>query len=176
MRLLKTSGLSSLFLPENAINFFSIKRNIIFKTSNSMYTNQFTGCDPKSQRVRGRFYGHRPDFREFSRPKYNVPINIIENDNDFEVYVFASGFAKEDIKITIANDVLLISGSKNLPEDFKPNFSRQEFPVKNFERSLALNHKVNAALIAAKHENGVLIITLPKTEEAKQQEKVVEVM
>lgn len=141
-----------------------------------MYTNQFTGCDPMSQKMRGRFHGHHPFLKEYYRPKYNVPINIIESDNDFEVHVFASGFAKEDIKISIANDVLLISGSKNLPEDFKPNFSRQEFPVKNFERSLALNNKVDANLIAAKHENGVLIITLPKSEDARKEEKVVEVM
>lgn len=141
-----------------------------------MYTNQFTGCDPKSQRMRGRFHEHHPFFKEYHRPKYNVPINIIESDNDFEVHVFASGFAKEDVKITIANDVLLISGSKHLPEDYKPNFSRQEFPIKSFERSLALNHKVDANLITAKHENGVLIITLPKSEESKTQEKVIEVM
>lgn len=141
-----------------------------------MYTNQFTGCDPKSQRMRGRFHGHHPFFQEYRRPKYNVPINIIENDNDFEVHVFASGFTKEEIKISVANDVLLISGAKNLPEDFKPNFSRQEFPVKHFERSLALNNKVDAEKISAKHENGVLIVTLPKTEEARREEKIVEVM
>ncbi|MBN8786089.1 MAG: Hsp20/alpha crystallin family protein [Terrimonas sp.] len=141
-----------------------------------MYTNQFTGFGPQLRRLKKEFHGHHPFFKEFRRPKYNVPINIIENENEFEVYVFASGFTRDDIKITVANDVLLISGAKTLPEDYKPNFSRQEFPVKSFERSLALNNKVDAASIAARHENGVLIITLPKNEEAKTQEKVIEVM
>ncbi|MCC6289509.1 MAG: Hsp20/alpha crystallin family protein [Chitinophagaceae bacterium] len=141
-----------------------------------MYTNQFTDCGSQSRSMKREFHGYHPFFKEFRRPKYNVPINIIENENDFEVHVFASGFAKDDIRITVTNDVLFISGVKVLPDDYKPNFSRQEFPIKNFERSLALNNKVDAALIAAKYENGVLIIMLPKNEEAKVQEKVIEVM
>lgn len=141
-----------------------------------MYTNQFTGFGPQVRRLKKDFREHHPFFKEFRRPKYNVPINIIENENEFEVHVFASGFTRDNIKIAVTNDVLLISGAKTLPEDYSPNFSRQEFPIKNFERSLALNNKVDAASIVAKHENGILIITLPKNEEAKTQEKVIEVM
>jgi len=61
-------------------------------------------------------------------------------------------------------------------EENKPNFTRQEFPIKHFERVLSLNGKVDKTAISARQENAVLIITLPKTEDAKRDEHVVEVL
>lgn len=137
------------------------------------YSNPACGAyaqDFSHHRARLQHYMHN-----FKRPKYNVPVNIIDRDTFYEVHVFATGFGKEDIKITVANDLLFISGKKELPEGSEPNFSRQEFPVKNFERVLSLDGKVDGDNISAKHENEVLIITLPKTEEAKREEKTVTV-
>ena len=98
----------------------------------------------------------------FRRPKYNVPLNIIENENEFIIHVFATGFLREDIKITVSDDVLYIIGTKEIDEENAPNFSKQEFPIKNFERTLSLNGSADAENITAVSENGVLIITLPK--------------
>src|SRR2546429_3752839 len=48
----------------------------------------------------------------FSRPKYNLPINIADNETNFEVYVYALGYAKENIKVSVHDDVLYISGDR----------------------------------------------------------------
>jgi len=111
----------------------------------------------------------------YRRPKYNVPINIAEFDTYFEVHVYATGFSKEDIKISVVDDLLYINGQKEVEEDKIPKFIKQEFPVKVFERTLALNGQVDIKQITAKQENNILIIHLPKTEEAKEKEVNIEV-
>lgn len=112
----------------------------------------------------GKFGGRGGYFR---RPKYNVPINIVENETNYQVNVYAVSFAKENIKISVVDDVLYISGTRTVDENNQPNFSRQEYPIKSFERVVALNGKVDTTGITAKQEEGVLQIRLPKTPEAQ---------
>ena len=109
--------------------------------------------------------GWAPGFR---RPKYNVPVNIDDKTDRFIVSVYATGFSKENIKLSVTDDVLLISGTRSFGENDQPNFAKQEFPVKNFERMISLEGQVDVAGITAKQEDGILYITLPKTEQAKQ--------
>jgi len=120
------------------------------------------GCGP-SHGKHGHFRGEH-----FRRPKYNLPINVADNETNFEVYVYALGYAKENIKISVNDDVLYISGTRTVNEENLPNFSKQEYPIKSFERMLNLNGKVDTTNISAKQEDGVLIITLPKNAEAQK--------
>ncbi len=110
-------------------------------------------------------HGWAPAFR---RPKYNVPVNIAETETGFEVYVYALGFDKENIKISVVEGMLNISGTRTVDENALPNFISQEYPIKSFERVVQLSEKVDTNGISARQENGVLIITLPKTAEAQQ--------
>ena len=105
--------------------------------------------------------------------KNNVPVNIIENDNAFAVHVYALGFDKENIRISVSDDLLYITGTRTLEEGQDPNFVRQEYPIKSFERVIQLNEKVNVETISARQENGVLIVTLPKKPETPQQNVVI---
>lgn len=109
---------------------------------------------------RGHFMGG------YRRPKYNVPVNIDEKQDRFEVWVYAAGFDKANIKLSVTDDVLHISGTRTVAAE--PHFTMQEFPVKSFERVVGLNGQVDVAAISAKQENGVLVVTLPKTSEAQQ--------
>jgi HSP20 family protein len=128
------------------------------------------GCGPASGKFRHAHFEHfgRQMGHGSRRPKYNVPLNITDNETNFEVHVYAVGFLKENIKLSVTDDVLYISGTRTIDEGSDPNFSRQEFPVKSFERVLNLNGQVDATNISAKQEDGVLIITLPKTDEAQK--------
>lgn len=127
------------------------------------------GCGPaKAAFHHGHFGKHfsRHMGGQFVRPKYNVPLNIEDTETAFIVYVYATGFSKENIKLTVQDDILYISGTRAVAEGYDPDFRRQEFPIKSFERALSLNGQVDAANISAKQEDGVLIVTLPKTAEA----------
>jgi len=118
----------------------------------------------------GHAYGKHGHHRgeHFRRPKYNLPINIADNETSFEVYVYALGYAKENIKISVQDDTLYISGTREVDEANLPNFSKQEYPIKSFERMLNLNGQVDVTAITAKQEDGILVITLPKNAEAQK--------
>ncbi|CAN5164088.1 hypothetical protein BH11BAC6_BH11BAC6_16940 [soil metagenome] len=124
------------------------------------------GFRPAYER-RDRHFGQQPFGGAFRRPKYNVPVNIEETENSYEVKVYATGFDKENIKLSVVEDILYITGTRTLDENNKPNFTKQEFPVKSFERVISLNGQVDTAGIKARQENGVLIVTLPKTTAAQ---------
>src|SRR5476649_2057421 len=74
------------------------------------------GCGPASGKFRGSRFEHfgRHMGGEFKRPKYNVPLNIIDNETSFEVHVYAVGFLKENIKLSVTDDVLYISGTRTV--------------------------------------------------------------
>jgi len=137
-----------------------------------MYSHFNTAGSRPAFEKHGHFTHHgfrrNPWGMNFRRPKYNVPVNIVDNENNYEVHVYAVGFAKENIKISVADGVLYISGTREVDENNLPNFSLQEYPIKSFERVIGLNEQVDTTNISAKQENGVLIVTLPKTPEAKK--------
>lgn len=110
-----------------------------------------------------------PNYRAtgYRRPKHNVPVNIIEYDDRFEAYVYALGFSKEHIQITISNDTLYISGTRT-PDEDRPNFLLQEYPIKSFERWFELSEKADQTKVSAEMVNGILIITVAKTAKASQ--------
>lgn len=108
-----------------------------------------------------RHRGRSMQQRMWRRPKHNIPVNIIENETEFECHVHCVTFPKESVKVSIVGDMIYISGTRE-PEDLHPNFLLQEYPIKSFERSFELSHTVDKANVSARHESGVLIITAPK--------------
>lgn len=110
----------------------------------------------------------------YRRPKHNIPVNIIERADEFEVRVHALTFPKDQIKVAVTEDTLYISGTRE-PTDASPHFLLQEYPIKSFERSFELSHRVNQSGISAKHMEGVLVITVPKTQEAMSPEMEIDI-
>jgi HSP20 family protein len=111
----------------------------------------------------------------FKRPKYNVPTNIVRNDNNLEIHIYALGFEKANMTISVTGDTLYVGGTRTIAEDYKPNFVRQEYPIKSFERVFELSDAIDSANIVAKQENGVLILTLPIKPEAQPASQTIEV-
>ena len=106
----------------------------------------------------------------FSKTNTTLPsLNIKENKDSFFVEVAAPGFEKSDFKIEINNDVLTISSEKKLSNEVKDGerITKQEFSYQSFSRSFTLSELVDEEKIAAKYENGILAINIPKKEEAK---------
>ncbi len=101
-------------------------------------------------------------------------VNIQETEDMFMVEVAAPGKSKKDFNIELDNDVLTISSEdKNEKEssDKKGRITRREFSYRNFKRAFTLPETVNSEEISASYKNGVLMINLPKKEEAKVQPK-----
>ncbi len=96
-------------------------------------------------------------------------VNIVEGPDKFRIEMAAPGYDKNDFHIELDNDVLTISVQKQEEQvDENENFVRREFNYTSFQRSFQLPETVNADQISANYENGVLVIELPKKEEAKE--------
>jgi len=108
----------------------------------------------------------------FSSTLTTLPsVNIKENTESFEVEVAAPGMEKQDFEITLEGNTLTISSTrKNNTEDRQENYVRREFSYQSFRRSIELAENiVDEKHIQAKYENGVLKLTIPKSEKAKKQ-------
>ena len=103
-------------------------------------------------------------------------VNIKENDKNFEIEVAAPGYKKEDFKVDIVNGMLTISAeNKNEQEEKKENYTRQEFSYSSFTRSFTLPETVKDEDVKAKYENGLLHLTLQKSEKAQVQKKTISI-
>ena len=101
---------------------------------------------------------------DFNRPS----ANIIDNEKDFNIELAVPGMNKEDFKINVENDVLVISVErKEVEEKEEKNYSRREYRYDGFSRSFSLPEIINQEKIKADYKNGVLNIMLPKGEEVK---------
>jgi HSP20 family protein len=98
-------------------------------------------------------------------------VDITESDNEFVVKVEVPGVSKDDVKITVQDNVLTIRGEKKQEKESKgANYHRVERSFGAFQRSFSLPATVQATKVDAKYNNGILSITLPKAEEAKPKE------
>ncbi|GIV36272.1 MAG: heat-shock protein [Cyclobacteriaceae bacterium] len=103
-------------------------------------------------------------------------VNIVEKEKAFELEVAAPGLDKKDFNITVDNGVLTIACEKEGSKEEKDkNYTRKEYSYTNFARSFTLPDNIKSDEVIAKYENGILHITLPKTEGARVRGKSVKV-
>ncbi len=98
-------------------------------------------------------------------------LDVAEQDNETIVVAELPGVRKEDVKVSVHDGVLTISGERKahqLPE--KSAWVRNEISTGQFSRSIQLPHEVQMNGISAELTNGVLRIVLPKAEEARPRE------
>lgn len=98
-------------------------------------------------------------------------IDIAEYDNDTVVVAEMPGVQKEDLKLTVQDGLLVISGERKihqLPEN--ASWLRNEISAGQFTRTIRLPHEVQVEKIGAELTNGVLRVTLPKAEQVKPRE------
>lgn len=110
-----------------------------------------------------------PNYIEEGAWKSTPAVNIYENNEKFEIEIAAPGLEKDDFKIDLKNDYLLVYSEKKdkKEEKEKGKVVRSEFRYSSFQRSFALPKDIDLTAINATHKNGVLTIELPKKVEQK---------
>ena len=104
----------------------------------------------------------------FNRRGLDPAANILEHPDSFELDLAAPGLKKDDFKIHLENNVLTISSEvKDEKEEEEKNFTRKEFHYNSFSRSFTLPRSVDLEKIKADYENGILIVMLPKKDDAR---------
>lgn len=102
----------------------------------------------------------------------SVPaVNVKETNDAYELEVAAPGMTKQDFKVELDNNMLVISArkeNKHEEQDDQGNYTRREFNYQSFTRTFSLPERlVQGDQISARYNDGILHITVPKTEEAK---------
>jgi len=106
----------------------------------------------------------------FSSTNSTIPaVNIREGDESFMIEVAAPGLAKENFKVNLDRNRLVISSERREEKNESENeYYRREFSYQSFERSFTLPEStVDGDKITAKYLNGILLVTIPKKEEVK---------
>lgn len=98
-------------------------------------------------------------------------VDVHETEKDVTLDVELPGLNKENIKIDIKDDILTVSGERSHTEETKEkNYTKTERLFGKFERSFYLPKNVNSDKISASYKDGLLILTIPKSEKAIHKE------
>lgn len=92
------------------------------------------------------------------------PLNISEDDSNIYIRAELPGMNIEDIDVTLSDESLIIKGERRMEEG---RYFRQERPTGAFQRIINLNVKIERDKVGARMKDGLLEITLPKSEEVK---------
>jgi HSP20 family protein len=97
-----------------------------------------------------------------------LALDVTEGENDFVVTASLPGIKPEDVQTTILGDTLTIRAESKANGEHKgQNWLLRERRTGSFQRSVTLGTPINADNASARFENGVLTLTLPKSEQAR---------
>ena len=103
-------------------------------------------------------------------------IDVRENDDSVEIRCDLPGVKKDDIDISVSDNLLTIKGEKkDETEEKEENYYRRESWSGAFQRTVSLPDSVDPDKAKAEMKDGVLQLTMPKREEKKRKQIKVDV-
>ncbi|MBF0385157.1 MAG: Hsp20/alpha crystallin family protein [Candidatus Omnitrophica bacterium] len=107
---------------------------------------------------------------------FKPAVDIYDNQNEIVVKADIPGLNKEEINVSVDDNILSIQGDKKYDKEVKrESFYRFERCYGKFIRSIELPKNVDSQKIAANYQNGVLEVKLPIKEEAQPKQIKVDV-
>lgn len=95
-------------------------------------------------------------------------VDIKEGDDALTLTAELPGFTKDQVDITLENNVLTLAGERKFEQEAKgETYHRIERSYGSFSRSFTLPATVKTDKVDARFEGGLLTITLPKVEESR---------
>lgn len=98
--------------------------------------------------------------------------DIVESENEFKILLDLPGLSKKEIGIALKDNVLTVKGEREITVGEDEEFKRQERKRGAFARSFAVPQNVNAAEIQANFRNGVLTVSMPKSDALKDSQSI----
>lgn len=110
----------------------------------------------------------------FDRP-VSPAVDVTEDADQYEVTCDVPGLRREEVEVTLAQGVLTIKGEKKSPKrPEKTRVYREESWEGRFQRTISLPGDVDQEKVTADLRDGVLVVSLPKREEAKPKQIAVQ--
>ena len=106
-------------------------------------------------------------FGALRQTMHSIPVNVYETDDAFVVKAFAPGLTPDDLSISVEQGSVTLHGELKAEELSGLRPLLQERPSGSFTRTFTLPVPVDAGKVQAELANGVLSLTLPKSEAVK---------
>jgi HSP20 family protein len=96
------------------------------------------------------------------------PLNVTQDANNLYVRAEVPGIDPQELSISAVRNRVVLAGRREIqPEQERVSYHRKERPEGSFNRTLTLPTEIDAERIDARYADGILTLTIPKTEEAK---------
>ena len=100
-------------------------------------------------------------------------MDVSETDKELKVCAELPGVSEKDVDVRLEDDVLVIRAEKKFErKDEKENYHFMERSYGTFQRALRLPGPVEPEQVQANFENGVLTVTVPKTEQQERSRRI----
>jgi len=152
---------------------------------------EFSRIEREIKKMFDEFWGERRRWGVLPRPRRRAevpaevteeglvgtpPVDLVDKGEDLVLRSEMPGVKKEDIKISVTEDEVTISGKvEKAREEKEEDYYYAERTYSSWQRTVPLPVKIKTDKVKAKYENGVLEVTMPKAEEAKAKRKEVKV-
>ena len=122
-----------------------------------------------------RLFDEFPGFNYKNNDSFSPRIDISENEDNIQIAAEIPGVSKENLKITLQDNIITIEGEKKkVSKNQNENYYREERNYGKFKRSFTLPVEVDSENVEAKFNDGILDITLNKIDPKKEKERVIE--
>ena len=136
---------------------------------------ELTSLRREMDRLWENFFGERPLPKIWER-EWAPSLEMSETKDNFVVKAEVPGIDAKDIDISLTGDVLTIKGEKRQEKEEKEeDYHLVERSYGSFSRSVRLPAEVESNKIKASYKNGILAITLPRSEKVKAKEVKIKV-
>jgi len=107
---------------------------------------------------------------------FNPTVNTREATDAYHIEVDLPGIKKEDVEVKVEDNILTISGKRELKDEVKEkSYYKIESAYGSFSRSFTLPEKVDIENIKASSEDGVLEVIIPKLKVIKDSVKKIKI-
>lgn len=117
------------------------------------------------------FFAPQHTRTDVDRYNWAPSVDVSETNDSFEVCAELPGVAKDDVHVSVKDNLLTLSGEKRQEkEDENQNYRRVERRYGSFQRRFTLPPEVETDAIKAEYTDGVLTLSIPKPETVKPTE------
>ena len=127
-------------------------------------------------RVFDSFFGRYPAISKEQEGYFVPAIDVEETEKEYIVKAELPGLSKDDIKISLRDNSITIYGERKKEKEEKgKTYHRVEMVYGKFSRTIELPEEIVPDKAKAEYKNGILTVTLPKSEKAKPKEIEIEI-
>ena len=94
-------------------------------------------------------------------------VNIYETENEYVLTANMPGVLRDNVKVRVENDTLVMFGAIPYDEEFSRNYLLNEQEIANYYRTFKISDTVDQSNIEARYDNGQLVVNLTKKEKVK---------